>query len=126
MRPGIVPLTIYKGATFDEKVLLQDPTGAPLPLLDLYDGARADIRNVLTSALMLRMSTDDGSIVLGNDGTIQFNVSAAVTAGISSNCQFEDWGYDLELYKTTAGVEHVDRALQGAVIVSPEVTRNVV
>lgn len=124
MQPGYVTLTIYQGATFDQKVTLREADNkTPLALLDLYDGARMDIRTDVGGALILHLGTDDGTITLNNQGEIQFNVSAAVTDALETRSDYETWVYDLELYKDHAGVERVDRALAGSVILMPGVTR---
>lgn len=124
MHPGYVTLTIYQGATFDQKITLKEADDkTPLALADLYDGARMDIRTDVGGALILHLSTTDGTISLNNDGEIQFNVAASVTDLMTTRDDYETWVYDLELYKDHAGVERVDRALAGSVILMPGVTR---
>lgn len=124
MHPGYVTLTIYQGATFDQKITLKEADDkTPLALADLYDGARMDIRTGVGGVLILHLGTDDGTITLNNDGEIQFNVAASVTDLMTTRDDYEMWVYDLELYKDHAGVERVDRALAGSVILMPGVTR---
>ncbi len=124
MQPGYVTLTIYQGATFDQKITLKEADNkTPLALSDLYDGARMDIRTEIGGALIQHLSTDDGTITINNDGEIQFNLAAEVTDTFTTRDDYEQWVYDLELYKDNAGVERVDRALAGVVILFPGVTR---
>lgn len=125
MRPAIVTLSIYQGATFDQKVTLKEKDNkTPLALADLYDGARADIRTEIRGPLIMRLSTTDGTITLNNEGEVQFNVAAADTDELFTLDDYETWVYDLELYKDDAGVERVDRALSGVVVFYPGVTRD--
>lgn len=125
MRPGYVTLTIFQGATFDQKITLKEKDNkTPLALADLYDGARMDIRTDYGGVLIQRLSTTDGTITLNNAGEIQFNLAASVTDLMTTRNDYETWVYDLELYKDNAGVEHVDRALAGVVVLYPGVTRD--
>lgn len=126
MRPAFVVLHMYQGATFRDVVTLENDVEEPLALADTYDGARMQIREYADGPLVLELSTAGGSIALDNQGRITFNVTAATTAALSPQIGSTQWVYDLELYQDQAGVEIVDRALEGVVVFWPEVTRNVV
>lgn len=127
MRPSFVALNMYQGQTFDDSIVLEDAAGAPLDLPTLYDGARMQIRPYTQSpTIVMELTTDNGRLELGSDGSITFNVSAADTGALQTMYDYEQWVYDLELYKGVGAAERVDRPIMGAVVFWPEVTRNVV
>lgn len=79
--------------------------------------ARMDIRDKLTDALILSLTTENGRIILGGTaGTIRLLLTAAVTAGLAI---VPTWEYDFELVDAALAVR---RLLQGTVTVSRERT----
>jgi hypothetical protein len=93
-------------------------TGSGTPV-DLT-GFTADMQirqNVQSTTILYEASTTNGAIVLGGTaGTITLTIPAASSSGFTWNKGV----YDMNL-TSSGGV--VTRLLQGAVVVSPEVTR---
>ena len=91
-------------------------SGTPVDLT----GFTADMQirqNVQSSTILYEASTANNAIVLGGTaGTITLTIPASATAGFTWNKGV----YDMNL-TSSGGV--VTRLLQGAVVVSPEVTR---
>lgn len=114
--PGDYDLIIYVGATFTRRVVWKDSLGA---LIDLTGyTARMQIRqSVRNPAILLTLTTENGGITLGGAaGTVDLLLTSTQTAALTARAGV----YDIELIDST-GV--VTRLLQGAVEISPEVTR---
>lgn len=118
-----VKLTILKGSTFSQTITWKAgatlATAVPVDLTSCR--ARMQIREELESSVVLReFTTENGGIVLGGaTGTIEFGImSATETAALT----WDSGVYDLEIIFSD-GVT-VLRKIRGAVIVSPEVTRD--
>lgn len=87
------------------------------PAVDLTGWeARMTIRRRKTSADALVELTDADGIVLGDDGSIQVTIDAAVTEALS----FTEGVYDLEV-ESPSGL--IKRLVEGSVCFSKEVTR---
>lgn len=114
--PGEYDLTIYVGATFTRRVVWKDSLGALVNLTGYT--ARMQIRaSVRNPEVLVALTTENGGIALGAAaGTIDLLLTNTQTAAITARAGV----YDLELIDST-GV--VTRLLQGAVEISPEVTR---
>jgi hypothetical protein len=118
-----VKLTILKGSTFSQLVTWSTgetaETATPVDLTGCK--ARMQIRpDIESSTVLEEFTTEDGGIELGGTaGTIRFAIlNATETAAI-------DWDggvYDLEIIFSD-GVT-VLRKIKGAVVISPEVTRD--
>lgn len=110
---GIYRLTIDQGTTVriplrwmrdDEPV---DLTGAT---------ARMEIRTTYGGELLARLDTENGGLVLGGeDGTIQINIPPSMSSAWTVRTAV----YDIELVEPNGDII---RLLQGAVVISPEVT----
>lgn len=121
MTPGFVLLCIYQGTTFRKTITLRDDDDRPYDLSSW--GARMQVREHREAPVLLSLSTATGEITLGADGAIELLLSAAVTELLPVRYDYEQWVYDLELYRDDAGVLEVARPIFGVVVVYPEVTR---
>ena len=119
MTPAEIDITIYQGATYRRS--FQWKTGDPATPVNLTGyTARMQIRKKVTDAAPeLSLTSAAGGIVFTDRAQGRFDVviSAEATAAID----IKKGVYDLEL--VSAGNE-VTRLIQGAVEVSPEVTRS--
>lgn len=116
MAAGSYDITIEQGATFSLVLTWKDENGALINLTGF--SARMQIReNVESEDVIASLATSGSGIVLGGAlGTITITIDAAITATIRQTFAV----YDLEL-QSASGV--VTRLVQGAVTISPEVTR---
>lgn len=116
MIPGDYDLTIYGGATFTRRVVWKDSLGAIVDLTGYT--ARMQIRqSVRNPAVLVELTTENGGITLGGAaGTVDLLLTSTETAALTARAGV----YDLELIDSE-GI--VTRLLQGAVEISPEVTR---
>lgn len=118
MEPTQVDLTIYQGATFRRTVVWL--TGEPPTPVDLTGyTARMQIRRKLKDRdFVIELTTENGriSITRPDEGLINLLISATDTAALS----ILSGVYDLELEYD----DEVVRLIEGAVTISPEVTRN--
>lgn len=122
MRPSNQTLTIYGGQTFRDQFLFVDRAGDPVDLLgrSVRMQAREDIASPDTK---LDLSTDNGTIEIGADGLLAFNLDAEATAALVDGVyDIQTWVYDLEI-TTPAAPPVVDRVMTGVVVVHPEITR---
>ena len=111
-------LTIYRGSTFRKRWTWK--TGTPAAPVDLTGcTARMQIRSEVDSdTALVDLTTENGGIVLGGAaGTIDLYLSHTATTAIT----WESAVYDLEIIFANGDVQ---RKIAGAVIVSPEVTRD--
>lgn len=108
-------LVCLAGATFVREVVWQDSAGAPINLTGR--GARMQVRPTVDSDVVLvSLTHENGRLSLQDeDGIIVIEIDAVTTAGLPAGRH----RYDLEILTG----ETVDRILQGAFIVDPEVTR---
>lgn len=122
MTPTFVLVCIYQGTTFRQKITLRGADGDPFDL-DGW-GARMQIRDHLHGPLVLDLTTDNGRVELGAEGQITLTLDAATTEALTVWGDYEQYVYDLELYRDDGGVEEVQRPIFGAVVLYPEVTRS--
>lgn len=123
MTPTFVLVCIYQGTTFRQTVTLRGADGEPFELAGW--AARMQIREHLHGPLVMELTTDNGRIELGAaPGEIVMTVDAATTEMITVWGDYEQYVYDLELYRVVGGTEEVQRPIFGAVVVYPEVTRS--
>lgn len=117
MTPASVDLTIYQGATFSREFRWQ--TGTPAADVNLTGyTARMQIRRKLTDEdVVLELTTANGGIVITNAAQGRFTLNATATQ--TEALEIRSGVYDVEFVSGAT----VTRLLQGAVTVSPEVTR---
>lgn len=122
MKPSFQVIQVYAGATLRTTFLFLDSAGDPVPLS--ARSARMQAReDVGSPEVKLELSSDDGTIVLGDDGTCQLLLDAEATAALSEGIyDTQTWVFDLEIV-TPGATPVVDRVLTGNVIVHPEITR---
>lgn len=117
-KPAKIKLTIYQGATFRKRLTWK--AGTPAAPVDLTGcTARMQVRAEVDSpTALLTLTTENGRITLGGAaGTIELYVSDEDTAAID----WEGGAWDLEIVHPSG---EVTRLAQGAIMVSPEVTRD--
>lgn len=114
MLAGRYALTIEQGATFTLAMFYQDDAGAAVDLTGYT--ARMQLRKTDHAGhIELELTTENGRIVIdGARGQIMLNIAAADTTSLTGSGV-----YDLELVQGAA----VQRVLEGAYQVNPEVTR---
>lgn len=119
--PANITLQVYQGQTFDDEIVFIGPDNLPINLTGKE--ARMQVRRAVPDEdVLLELSTDAGTILLfGSDGKLKFNVLAATTAAMPTDNVQQTWVYDLEV--GDSGFVEVQRMLQGAFVVFPEVTR---
>lgn len=109
-------ILIEQGATFRYNLIWKDSAGTPVNLTGYT--ARMQIRRKHSDpAVLLSLTTENGAITLGGSaGTINILATATGTASLPA----KDSVYDLEL---VSGDATVTRLIEGAVTITPEVTR---
>lgn len=109
-------ILIEQGATFQLHIVYKDSNDAPVNLTGYT--ARMQVRQKYSDATaLLTLTTANGAITLGGAlGTIDVVAAADLTDEITARCGV----YDLEL-QSPSGV--VTRLIEGAVTISPEVTK---
>lgn len=108
-------LTINQGETFSLTVTWKDSAGTAINLTGYT--ARLQVRETYSSSSTVISLTSGSGITLGGAaGTIAIVISAATTAALTAPFSGV---YDLELVNSTV----VTRLLQGAAVVTPEVSR---
>jgi len=117
-------VTVVDAATLEINALSAfglNPSGGQLiykPPVDLTGAtARMQVRDKPGGELLLELSTANGGLTMTGAGTIDRAISAAATAAIT----WAEGVYDLEV---TYADGTVHRYFEGAVTVSPEVTRD--
>jgi hypothetical protein len=115
MAAGTYNITIEQGATFRLSITWK-ADGVAVDITGYT--ARMQVRHRYSSTdTLLSLTSAAGDIVLGGSaGTIVVTASATATAAITERAAF----YDLEL---VSGSGVVTRLLQGAVSITPEVTK---
>jgi hypothetical protein len=116
MTAAVVDLTIEQGATFAQLLIWKDSAGSLINLTGYT--ARMQIRPTVDSdTVIASLTTENGGISLSViNGSISLSIPAAYTALMT----FVTAVYDLEMIATDATVT---RLIQGAVVLSKEVTR---
>lgn len=112
INPGVYPLTVNCGATYDKTFTADDGSGHIN-----WTGytAALKIREHLNSTPVLSLTSGSGITLGGTAGTIQIVITAAQSADIAPGTYI----YDLEL---TSGA-YVVRLLQGKITFVGNVTR---
>jgi len=120
---GTYNITIEQGSTFNMPITLKDSSGVPIDLTGWIP--RGQIRKRRRSTTIVASF----SFILTDllNGAMTIIMSAATTAGISAGETETDerskYVWDFEIYRPIPGGEEVKRILEGAVHISPEVTR---
>lgn len=130
MSAGKYSFTIEQGATLQFEIQYKDSNNIPVDLTS-YNGrlqvrptvGSSDVYLTLSSTLQsdntgLNFSGSNGSTPLSS-GSIGIYVSAVT----SSNLDFNEAYYDLEIYSGSGNSEYVVRLLEGKVNLSKEVTQ---
>jgi len=109
---------IEKGATYEHTIFWKDKLKQPIDLSGVT--ARMQIRETIESpTVILELSSANGLIFIDATlGAIVFNINYATTALLPGT----EGVYDLEL---TFSSGKVKRLIQGSIVFSPEVTRDV-
>lgn len=116
IEPGNYPLTIYQGATFNQRLIWQDDTQTPIDLTG-YTARMMARASQADADPFLTLTTENGGIALGGAaGTIDLYMSDTATAALTAPIGL----YDLEL---ESGGGDVTRILQGTLTISKEITR---
>lgn len=130
MSAGKYSFTIEQGATLQFEIQYRDSNNSPIDL-SVYNGrmqvrptvGSSDIYLTLTSTLQ---SDGTGLNFSGSNGTTppqSGSIGVYISAVTSSNLDFSDAVYDLEIYSGSGVNEYVVRLLEGKVKLSKEVTR---
>lgn len=108
-------LVCLQGATFVREVVWQESDGTPINLTGR--GGRMQVRaTVDAEEVLVELTHENGRLSLQDEtGVIEMHIDAATTAALPAGRH----RYDLEILTG----ETVDRILQGAFVVDPEVTR---
>lgn len=119
MTAAVKNFKLEQNATFNEAFqwVEEDEDGVQTPVSLVGWSAKAQVRQTPDDdVVLLELSSDDGTIILGDNGVIQFNAPYQVTIPL-------DWGrayYDLRM-------EHINgvavRLLEGYITASKDVTR---
>ncbi len=120
--PGNYVFQLYQGQTWRNTLRLRDSAGDPVVLTGYT--ARMQIRpSVDSDTVLLELTTENGRLTInGAAGEISILVAAAVMEALPLDYETVAWVYDLEIISGDA-TPVVTRVLQGAVMVTPEVTR---
>lgn len=111
----IYNISIDQGATFSLVVTYTDPAGDAVNLTG-YTAALQARETVTSSTAALSFTESAGIAITAVTGVLTITATAAQTTALS----LSNYVYDLEI---TSGAGVVTRLLQGAVAVSPQVTR---
>lgn len=122
MTPAFVVLSIYQGQTYNDVVILEEDDGTPLDLSG--KAARMQVRDYRSGPLRLELTTENGMITLDEEGRITFLVSAAETAALRTQYDYEQWVFSLELVTDPGPDEIVETPIFGTVVFYPEITVN--
>lgn len=113
--PGQVNFLCPQGSTFD-KTITYKIDEVPVDLTGYSSRLQVREFHYSTSALLDLSSPDNGMTMGGSAGTINIFIDSSTTTDLSAG----NWVYDLEI-ESSGGI--VTRLIEGAFIVSPEVTR---
>ncbi len=114
MSAGIYKMLCEQGATLTLALLWKDGAGTPVDMTGFTAAMQVRKTKDATEAV-LTLTTENGGIVLDNLGNINLLASAAATGAVVEG----QYVYDLEINTGT----QVVRLLEGAFVVSGEVTR---
>ena len=130
MSAGKYSFTIEQGATLQFEIQYKDCTNSPVDL-STYNGRMQVRPTVGSSEVYLTLSStlqSDGTGLnfSGSNGStppISGSIGIYISAVTSSNLDFNEAYYDLEIYSGSGANEYVVRLLEGKVKLSKEVTR---
>ena len=122
VRPAAINFRLYQHATFSALTTLFDAEGDPVDLS--AHTARLQIRRERTDAAPIyTLTTENGGIALGADGTISVKIGADDTDPLPDlDPEGEVWHHDLMLMHLDGSETIVDRLYQGVVVMYPGVT----
>ena len=122
VRPAAINFRLYQHATFSELTTLLDADGDPVDLS--AHTARMQVRRERDDPLPIyTLTTGNGGIALGADGSIRIKVAATDTDPLPDlDPEGEVWHHDLMLMHDESGETIVDRLYQGVVVMYPGVT----
>lgn len=113
MDPGTYNFTMYQGASFGRQIVLKQ--NGVVRTITGYT-ARMQIRDKVTGALIVSMTTENGKLVVtGASGRIDMVLAASETAEFN----FTKGLYDLEIVSGST----VERVLQGEITLDRNSTR---
>ena len=130
MSAGNYSFTIEQGPTLQFEIQYKDSTNSPVDL-STYNGRMQVRPTVGSSEVYLTLSStlqSDGTGLnfSGSNGStppISGSIGIYISAVTSSNLDFNEAYYDLEIYSGSGANEYVVRLLEGKVKLSKEVTR---
>ena len=130
MSAGKYSFTIEQGATLQFEIQYKDSTNTAIDL-STYNGRMQVRPTVGSSDVYLSLTSDlqsDGTGLnfSGSNGTTppqSGSIGIYISAVTSSNLDFSEAYYDLEIYTGSGVSEYVVRLLEGKVKLSKEVTR---
>lgn len=130
MSAGKYSFTIEQGATLQFEIQYKDSNNVPVDL-SAYNGRMQVRPTVGSSDVYLTLSStlqSDGTGLnfSGSNGTTpptSGSIGIYISAVTSSNLNFDEAFYDLEIYSGSGITEYVVRLLEGKVKLSKEVTR---
>ena len=130
MSAGKYSFTIEQGATLQFEIQYKDSTNTPIDL-STYNGRMQVRPTVGSSDVYLSLTSDlqsDGTGLnfSGSNGTTppqSGSIGIYISAVTSSNLDFSEAYYDLEIYSGSGVSEYVVRLLEGKVKSAKEVTR---
>jgi hypothetical protein len=112
---GEYDITIEQGSGFSLSLVYEAPENSPVDFTG--STARLHVREKYNSSdTLIELTTENGGIELGNDGSIQLGMSATDTAALS----FSRGVYDLEIVPP---VGEPYKIVTGNVFLKREVTR---
>ena len=128
MASGKYSFVIEQGATIDFEVRYKDSSNAPVNLAGYQ--ARMQIRSDYGGSLIANLSSSldsdgTGLNLSGSNGTnpvASGSIGIFISAASSSNFNFSEARYDLELVSGSGDLQNVTRLLEGKVRLSKNVT----
>ena len=118
MIPANINLTIYQGTTFKKD--FQWLIGTPSTPVDITNfKIRMQIRATIKDTnFIVELTTENGRIIISDaiNGKFYLFLDDSITSGLT----IKSGVYDIEIIDLSL---HVERLIQGSIIVSPEVTR---
>ena len=128
MASGKYSFVIEQGATVNFEVQYKDSSNAPVSLADHQ--ARMQIRSDYGGTLIANLSSSldsdgTGLNLSGSNGTnpvASGSIGIFISAASSSNFNFSEARYDLELVSGSGDLQNVTRLLEGKVRLSKNVT----
>ncbi|WP_077475276.1 hypothetical protein [Rodentibacter ratti] len=104
-------IALYRGDDTEITVSITDDDGVALPL----EGVRADLHALANRDVVLRLSTDDGSITIANnDITLHFNHD------LTAQAEWKSAKYDLQITDTQGKVKTL---LAGTITLTADITK---